>query len=150
MCIHKPIQTRRGNAPIRQRCKQLRRERIDGMALAALALLALATPRAVSGFLAQLSFDVELIPYTVAVGDLNADGIPDLVVANNVSNNVSVLLGNGDGTFRPAVNNDVSILFIDGKWDPKETGQPNRRPPTRDGVAVELPHAHRMPAPVPT
>ena len=41
---------------------------------------------------------------SVAVGDFNGDGALDLVVANRFSNNVSVLLGNGDGTFRTAVN----------------------------------------------
>ena len=35
----------------------------------------------------------------VAVGDLNGDGKPDL--AMTVGNGVSVLLGNGDGTFQP-------------------------------------------------
>src|SRR5207244_1520872 len=42
-------------------------------------------------------------PYTVAVGDFNGDGKLDLVVSNIKSNTVSVLLGKGDGTFRPAV-----------------------------------------------
>ena len=37
----------------------------------------------------------------MAVADLNGDGKPDLVVANSGSNSVSVLLGNGDGTFLP-------------------------------------------------
>jgi hypothetical protein len=37
----------------------------------------------------------------VAVGDFNGDGFADLVVTNQQSNNVSVLLGNGDGTFQP-------------------------------------------------
>jgi len=32
----------------------------------------------------------------------NGDGIWDLAVANSSSNDVSVLLGNGDGTFQPA------------------------------------------------
>ncbi len=36
--------------------------------------------------------------------DLNGDGIPDLVVANQFSSNISVMFGVGDGTFRPAVN----------------------------------------------
>jgi FG-GAP-like repeat len=39
-----------------------------------------------------------------SIGDLNGDGIPDLVSANRDSNTVSVLLGNGDGTFRPPTN----------------------------------------------
>ena len=38
----------------------------------------------------------------VATGDLNGDGIPDVVVANRVDDTVSVFLGTGDGTFLPA------------------------------------------------
>src|SRR5205807_9895351 len=41
-------------------------------------------------------------PDFVAVGDFNGDGKPDLAVANFNSNNISVLLGNGDGTFQAA------------------------------------------------
>jgi hypothetical protein len=38
---------------------------------------------------------------SVAIGDLDLDGVPDLVVPNSTSGNVGVLLGQGDGTFLP-------------------------------------------------
>jgi hypothetical protein len=41
-------------------------------------------------------------PAAVVVGDFNGDGIPDIAVANVGDNSVSVLLGNGDGTFQLA------------------------------------------------
>ena len=43
-------------------------------------------------------------PYAVAVGDFNRDGKVDLAVANQTGDGVSILLGNGDGTFQTAVN----------------------------------------------
>ncbi|HEX5229358.1 MAG TPA: FG-GAP-like repeat-containing protein, partial [Bryobacteraceae bacterium] len=45
-----------------------------------------------------------MFPQSAAIGDLNHDGIPDVVAASNGSNTVSVLLGKGKGVFRPAVN----------------------------------------------
>src|SRR5262249_41048939 len=75
---------------------------------------------------------------SVAVADVNGDGKPDLLVANlcvtsgdcahtAISGSVTVLLGNGDGTFRTAVSYDsggsgafsiaVADLNGDGKLD---------------------------------
>ncbi len=47
------------------------------------------------------SFPVGNYPVASATGDFNGDGRADLVVVNQNSNTVSVLLGNGDGTFKP-------------------------------------------------
>src|SRR5262249_43047277 len=57
-------------------------------------------------FQAAVNFGAGNNPSSIAVGDFNGDGIQDLAVANNSfsSDNVSVLLGNGDGTFQAAVN----------------------------------------------
>ena len=40
-------------------------------------------------------------PAALVIADFNADGKADLAVANFGSNNVSILLGNGNGTFSP-------------------------------------------------
>lgn len=57
----------------------------------------------VQGFTANGSLVTGALPVSVAAADLDGDGFADLVVANQSDKNVSVLLGNGDGTFKTAV-----------------------------------------------
>jgi hypothetical protein len=65
------------------------------------------------------SYTVGNTPASVAVGDFNGDTIPDLVVVNefnngkkNKTNNgqISILLGNGDGTFSPPLAPNPAIF----------------------------------------
>jgi hypothetical protein len=70
---------------------------------------------------------------SVAVADVNGDGKPDLLVINQCadlincrSGTISVLLGNGDGTFQPAVTYDsggyiaqsVAVADVNGDGKP--------------------------------
>lgn len=82
--------------------------------------------RAAVDFVAPKSYSVGSTPSGIAVGDFNGDGKIDIAVANTGSENVSILLGNGDGTFQTAVNfgtgNSPSVIAIgdfngDGKLD---------------------------------
>jgi len=52
-------------------------------------------------FQAKVDSESGYAPYSVAIGDLNGDGRPDLATANYGSSTVSVLLNTGAGTFQP-------------------------------------------------
>lgn len=65
-------------------------------------------------------------PVDFAVGDFNGDGKPDLAVLDNEYNNMTIYLGNGDGTFTPVAqtspvvgepNTNNSIVAADFNGD---------------------------------
>src|SRR5271169_2239868 len=81
-------------------------------------------------FANPVSYKVGTAPVTVAVGDLNGDGKPDLAVLNSGNaaigddGGVSILLGNGDGTLQaarnfPAGQNPTTIAAADFNHDGK-------------------------------
>jgi uncharacterized repeat protein (TIGR01451 family) len=91
-------------------------------------LAVLGSPQSVAAvdFAPAKSYAVGTSPAAIAVGDFNGDGKLDIAVANTGSNDVSILLGNGDGTFQPAMNfsagNSPSKIAVgdfngDGKLD---------------------------------
>ncbi|MHB1846768.1 MAG: FG-GAP repeat domain-containing protein, partial [Deltaproteobacteria bacterium] len=62
-----------------------------------------------STFAAQVAYPVGRNPYSVAVGDFNGDGKPDLAVANHNDNTVGVLLNQDGGTFAAQVTYPVGV-----------------------------------------
>ena len=66
-------------------------------------------------------------PRSIAVADFNGDGKLDLALGNQGSDNLTILLGNGDGTFTPTASSPstgygpfsiaVGDFNGDGKWD---------------------------------
>ena len=70
----------------------------------------LANSAAVGGYHAAVYYATGTQPESVAVGDLNNDGKPDIVTGDVTSSTVSVLLGNGDGTF--GIASTIGVLKV--------------------------------------
>ncbi|HEV2423273.1 MAG TPA: FG-GAP-like repeat-containing protein [Terriglobia bacterium] len=92
--------------------------------LLALLCLGATTIARAQQFLVAPQFATGEAPYAVAVADVNGDGIPDLVTGDQLANAVSVMLGNGDGTFQPQVEyttgfEPISIVVADLNQDGK-------------------------------
>ena len=75
-------------------------------------------------FASAVAYGAGELPEAVAVGDLDGDGDLDLAVANDLGDDVSILLNHGDGTFAAAVtygvaNNPRSVAIgdLDGDLD---------------------------------
>jgi FG-GAP-like repeat/Abnormal spindle-like microcephaly-assoc'd, ASPM-SPD-2-Hydin len=78
-------------------------QRIATMVGRIVLLLYLSSAPLFAQFETRVAYPVLESPQGIVVGDFNHDGKLDMAVASLYSTQVSVLLGNGDGTFRPAV-----------------------------------------------
>ena len=68
----------------------------------------------------RADFPVGNAPISIAVGDFNGDGLPDLAVANSNDNTVSVLLGKPNGTFAAQVTyatGKVPVAVVTGDFN---------------------------------
>lgn len=57
------------------------------------------TPSAPGTFVWKTCLDPGVFPIASVIGDFNGDGFPDVGVVDNISDDVTIFLGRGDGTF---------------------------------------------------
>ncbi|MCU1219881.1 MAG: hypothetical protein JWN42_1078 [Candidatus Angelobacter sp.] len=70
------------------------------------------------------SYPVGSGPAQLIVADFNGDHVPDLATVNNSANTISILINNGNGTFRPRVDfatgpSPVGLAAVDWNKDGK-------------------------------
>ena len=87
-------------------------------------------------FQTPISYAAGPYPDSIAVADFNGDGKPDIVVADNGRNRygVTVLLGNGDGTFQPYIPHGINFepyALVAGDFDGDGLPDAGRRHGTR-------------------
>ena len=75
-------------------------------------------------FMVAPEYPVGTVPLAAATGDFNGDGKIDIATSNSNSFTVSILLGNGDGTFQPKVDYPIgqfarSLVVADFNGDQK-------------------------------
>ena len=145
--------TRRGLMPDRERrfrvpspidaaALELNPRRSTFLAFVAACIAGLALVPAALGavsFAPPANFGVGSAPQSVAVGDFNGDGKPDLATANQNSSDVSVLLANGSGGFGVAASfavglSPVSVSVSDFNGD----GKPDLVAANRDASSVSV------------
>ena len=83
----------------------------------------------IGSFAASLDFTTGTNPFSVAIGDLDGDGKPELAVANYSSATFSVLR-----------NRDIVISIANGAWNDPSTWNVNRIPLSSDFVIIDQNH----------
>ena len=98
-------------------------------------------------FKTALTYAADTQPDSVLVGDFDRDGLPDVAVANSGADNVSILIGNGNGTLQAAPmfsagpGRPADIVTADMNGDgnqdlvvtnPATSTRPRTRPPRWD------------------
>ena len=90
------------------------RSRFDSRLFRIFLLLVIPTMAAAQNnlFTTTLLSPVASLPLAITTGDFNGDGIVDAAVTSSETNQVSILLGTGGGTFKPAVNYPVGAYPV--------------------------------------
>src|SRR5947209_7406069 len=76
-------------------------------------------------FTTPLSYTTGTLPFSSTVADVNFDHIPDLVTVNNMSNTVTVFIGNGDGTFAQGASYSIMCPVFAALTDLNNDGIPD-------------------------